>query len=236
MRTDPLGQSGDIFNNAFDADNYLVDSPDNRNVLPLWKQYVRGYVACHFHLRTTVGGEVGHSYDLCADFQVLRGVLDEVHSLETLSVFKGSSFKGQYSAPNKDWCQQLVFISVGRVAEDTKDALSIPSLVRLRRVDDCPLRTRDFAKSFPLLENPLASILNRELNPSSLPARLGHSNVAQMQLPEQVVEGAAEVVNNISYDDAHLETPVLWDCCDAKDVSLVLGSRSALSWIWLGSP
>jgi hypothetical protein len=71
--------------------------------------------------------------------------------------------------------------------------LPVLSLVGLRRVDDCPVRRRDFAEMYPLVGEPLASLLNRELNPVSFRLRFRHPDVTAVQLPEQKVEGAAQV-------------------------------------------
>ena len=176
-----LKKPPNIVNNAFDASNHLTDSSSEKSVSPLWKQYTRGYIACHFHFTTTVG-ESFHSHDLCADFQVPTGPSEE--EFFSTGPFKRFSREAEHGGLNKDWCKHLVFVSVREISEDGKDALSAPSLVRLRSLDDCPVRRRDFAESFPLLAEPLASVLDRELNPLSLPAWLGHTDVAQIQLPE----------------------------------------------------
>lgn len=186
-----------VVNHALDTSDHVVDCRDDRDVSPLWKHYVRGYVACHLHLETTVGGEILHSHELCIDFQVLPLGWEHLRPFERTGAFEGAPFNGQYCGPGKNWCENLVFISVGKLAKETEGALPIPSLVGLRTLDDCPLTVRDFAEAFPLLGEPLASTLNRELNAVGFPSWFRHSDVAKIELPEQMIEGAAEVVNHV---------------------------------------
>ena len=52
---------------VFDGPNDLAGSGCEANI-PLWKLYIGGRVACHFHFDVYVRGELT-PYNLCADFQ-----------------------------------------------------------------------------------------------------------------------------------------------------------------------
>jgi hypothetical protein len=207
---------------GFDAINdepYGVDHniyAANKRRVELWEAYCRKDVACHFHLRIYIGRK-GHSHDLCADFQALRGVGD--------SQWRGGAVggnrvgKADHHRGQQRWVEHLVFVPVGEVAEGfDSPARVVRSVVGLRAVNDCPLRRRDFVEMYPLVREPLASVLNRELNPLGFPFRLRDSDVVTVELPEQVVEGTAEVMNSVPQDNPDLPPPVLWHCCEPKDV------------------
>src|SRR5215210_2886144 len=99
LGADFLRQLGDILDNAFDAGNHLADSSGEKNVSPLWKQYIRGHVACHCHLTTTVGGS-SRSHDLCADFQVPSRPSEE--ELLDAGTLERSTLEPEHGGPNKD--------------------------------------------------------------------------------------------------------------------------------------
>jgi hypothetical protein len=71
---------------------------------------------------------------------------------------------------------------------------------------------------YPLVREPLAGVLNRELNLLGFSGGPRDSDVVAVQLPEQVVESAPKVVNDVARDDANSEPQHLWDCCNVKDV------------------
>jgi hypothetical protein len=77
---------------------------------------------------------------------------------------------------------------------------------------------RDFAEMFPLVREPLAGVLNRELNLLGFSGGPADSDVVAVQLPEQVVESTPKIVNDVAQDDANSEPQTLWYRCDVKDV------------------
>jgi hypothetical protein len=212
---------------GFDAINdepYGVDHniyAANKRGVELWEAYCRKDVACHFHLRIYIGRK-GHSHDLCADFQALGGVGDSQWRSGTMGrnrVGKADHHRGQ-----QRWVEHLVFVPVGEVAEGfDSSARVVRSVVGLRAVNECPLRRRDFVEMYPLVREPVLSILNRELDLFGFSRGLGNSDVVAVELPEQVVEGAPKIVDDVPQDDADFESPFLWHCCDPKDMITRLG-------------
>jgi hypothetical protein len=54
LQTELLEAHRNIVNDIFDCGEYAADSVNNRSI-PMWKQYLRGHVACHFHIRFGYG-------------------------------------------------------------------------------------------------------------------------------------------------------------------------------------
>jgi hypothetical protein len=213
--TVPLKFSLDALNNEPYGVDHNVYAANERGV-HLWEAYCRKDVACHFHLRIYIGRK-GHSHDLCADFKELGGVRDSQWRSGAMGwnrVGKADHHRGQ-----QRWVEHLVFVPVGEVAEGFDSSTRVVrSIVGLRAVNDCPLRKRDFVEMYPLVREPILGVLNRELDLFGLSRGPGNSDVVAVELPEQVVEAAPKIVDEISQDDPDLDSPVLWHCCDPKDV------------------
>ena len=95
---------GKFVDYPLNASNHLVDSTHDY-IAPLWKQYVRGQVACHFHLATTIG-KSPHAHDLCADFQVWARPSEEERMLA--GARERPALKVNHGGLKKDWCQHSV--------------------------------------------------------------------------------------------------------------------------------
>lgn len=210
-----LGECRNVIDNTTYTLNHLVDAADNLQV-SLGEAYARNQIACHWHLGIYIR-EKGHLHNLCADFQALRpsvplpGIVGERVS--------GFNFhrKMELVGLGQQGCENPVLIRVGEVAEDSEGVrVGVWSTVRLRVTDDCPLRGRDFAEMYPLVREPLATILNRELNLPGFPVGLGNPDMVTVKLPEKIIQRTSEVVNNVSNNNADLQAPRLWDCCDAE--------------------
>jgi hypothetical protein len=214
--TDPLKFGFDALNYESNGLEHDVNAANDASI-QLCEAYVRRDVACHFHLRIYIGGK-GHSHDLCADFQASGRLGDSQWSGGPI---KGDPFvvEGQYVRGKQQWVEHLVFVPVGEVAEGSDGPTRVvASWVGLRTVNDCPVRRRDFVEMHPLVREPLATVLNRELNPLSLSPALGNLDVTAVELPEQVVEGTSEIVNSVSQNHSDFKPPVFWNCCEPKDV------------------
>ena len=98
---------------------HLVD-PDDELVTPLWKAYVGGRVACHFHFVVHVRGESA-SHNLCADFQLLLmqpGVLEANGGIG--DVVQLPALEGDERGGNKEWVEHSVFVPVGVPPENVE--------------------------------------------------------------------------------------------------------------------
>jgi hypothetical protein len=211
-------------NIVYDALSGVPDGADAEHDarLPLRELYVRGYVACHFHLRVHFVRQ-SHSHDFCIDFQIfapehMRRVL--VGPLEI------GGAGGLYnvielhdSSSQQQRVKNLMLVPVGKFPESFEGAARVVrSLIGLRVLDDCPLTRWDIAGMYPLIRELLAGVLNRELERLRFSVALRNSDVGAIELPVEVVKGASEVVDNITQKDAHAQPPVFLDCCDAKDM------------------
>jgi hypothetical protein len=183
----------------------------------LSEAYIRRDVACHFHLGVYIGGK-GHSHDLCADFQALWGL----GGSETPDgAVNGNPIlvDAEYRSGTQRWVEHPMFVPVGEVAEGFDGSTRmVRSLVGLRATNDCPLRKRDFVEMSPLLREPLASVLNRELDLIAQPFGFPNAEMVTAQGEKQVFKSAPEIVNSVSQDEPDLEPPILWHCCEPKDV------------------
>jgi hypothetical protein len=77
-------------------------------------------------------------------------------------------------------------------------------------------RERDLAEMYPLIDERLGGVLNRELDLATHSFGLGDSEVVARERVEQVFERAPSVVNKVPEDEAHSERPVLRKARDAK--------------------
>jgi hypothetical protein len=205
----------DGVNDAAHGVDHQVNTPCGLEA-PLWQQYARGAVACHFHLGVYFRRE-GYLHNLCADFQRFpRGEppLRSVGAGPSVPKLPGVS---ERSGMELYWVECPVFVPVGEVAERGEGAVrGVRSVVGLRPVDDCPLSEWDFAEMYPLIDKRLGVILNRELNLFAQGLGPGDSEVMATEGVEQVFKPAPEIVNNIPDDDANPERPVLRNARDAK--------------------
>jgi hypothetical protein len=123
----------------------------------------------------------------------------------------------QAAGVQQHWVECSVFVPVGEFAERSEGAVrGVRSIVGLRVVDDCPLSEWDFAEMFPLVDERLGVILNRELDLFTQPFGLGDSEVVAAEGVEQVFQSTPEIVHNISEDDTDPEWPILRKARDAK--------------------
>ena|SRR5215210_3883509 len=105
------------------------------NALAFWEAYFWGRVACHLHMRVGKRGQRG-TCNLCADFQVFRG-MPEIE----FEVFSDTFFELRPTAGYKYGGYHPVLVSVGEGAEDGECVpLRVASSVRLQSLDDCPMR------------------------------------------------------------------------------------------------
>ncbi len=210
----------DSFYYPVDGSNHYADTQNHRGV-HLWKLYGWGDVACHFHLRVYFAGQ-SHSHSLCADFQVAvpQGTLPAVGELEIGGACsQGSVIKLNIGGSQQQGVECPVFVLVGKFSKGSEGTPGrVRSIVGLRDVNNCPVSPWDFAEMYPLVGEPVATVLNRELDPLCFSPRLRNPDVVAIELPEQIVEGTSEIMHNIVQGDAHAESPIVWDCCDAKDM------------------
>ena len=214
--TVPLKFGSDIPDDELYGVDHHVNAAYDSGV-QLWEAYVRRNVACHFHLCIYIGGE-GHSHDLCADFQALGRSRNSQPSggaaHGNLICVEGNRCRGK-----QWWVEHPVFVPIGEVAEGFDGSTRmVRSVVGLRSVNDCPLRKRDFVEMHPLVNERIAVVLHRELNLFAQPLCFLDAEIVRAQRKEQVFKGATEIVNSVSQDDPDLEPPVLWHCCEPKDV------------------
>ena len=216
-----LKEFGDALYDPVDGPYHHAGTP-NHGYVHLGELYLRGDVACHFHLSVYFAGQ-SHSHDLCADFQVAvpQRTLSAVGELEIGGGLGGQGFvvKVNHGGSQQEGVECPVFVLVGEFPEGSqRSTRGVRSIVGLRDVDNCPLRPWDFSEMYPLVREPLATVLNRELNLVAQAFRLGDAKVVDTERIEQVVEGAAEIMYDIPQDDADAESPILWNCCDSKDM------------------
>jgi hypothetical protein len=220
-RHERLRQFGDSFYDAVDGPCHQTDSERHGNV-DLWELYARGNVACHFHL-SVYSARQSHSHNLCADFQVAvpKRTLPAVREVEIGSGLggKGSVVKMDHLGSQQQRVESPVFVLVGEFSECSEGTPGrVRSIVGLRDVDNCPVAPWDFTEMFPLVSERVAAVLNGELDLIAQSFRLGHAKVVATERIKQVVESTTKVVDDVSQDDADAESPILWDCCDAKDM------------------
>ena len=170
------------------ARDHGINSAHHAKV-PLWQKYARGHIACHLHLGVYVRS-VGHTHYLCADFQAadgLRGVMLHADGVRQ----EEERIPLEHTRSPQHWVERLVFVPVRESLQDSEGLLSgVRSLVGLRVLDRCPARRRDFAEQFPLVREPLAGVLNRELHAFVHPLGFGDPEVAATERPKEVIEGA----------------------------------------------
>lgn len=213
---------GESFDNHFYGICHEVDAV-NGGITPLWKAYVRGDVACHFHLVINVRG-VQAPCNLCADFQALiepRGL-----DVSRGDALKRRSVKKDVASPNKDWIKHSVFVPVRESLENRKGVKrrnsrewrrAVHSIVGLRPLDICPVSRRDFAVGVRACDA-TAFLLDREFDQSAMFFDLGSSVVVEDKLPSEKVEGASQIVDDVSENHSYAKQPPIGHYCNPKDM------------------
>src|SRR5215203_4437728 len=182
------------------------------------QRYSRGEVACHLHIQLQTRGEEFHTGHFCIEFRSVdeRGAT-YIHDLP-LNSLGDMRQHGSIPINQRDWFNFPVFVDGGQVSDVGEGmenhARAVPGVVRLIPLDDCPMvRTEQiqrpvFLEVFGSGVGGGGSILDRELDPSRV-ARVLSVSLDEANLPNEVVQGPSDIMNDVSNDEANAEQQIL---------------------------
>lgn len=206
---------------AYDVDDSLshpVDGLDDST--PLWKLYLRNRIALSVRMKVDVAGQPTSHY-FFPEFEALptrverhRGVVD---GSERRVALEATSDIYEYGVDN------AVFVCVGEVLESDEGIFTpVPSVVRLKQLNHCPMPRGYLPQATGLgkisaLDSGDAFIPNRELDFLNVPRRLA-PGVVESKLPNEVVEGRSQVVNDVPDYEPRSAQKRVGHLCDVEDV------------------
>ena len=196
----------ELVDDGLDKSNHGVHDDKNLGV-PLWKLYVRGRVACHFHLIIYTRGK--HApHELCADFQIFPTSCHLPVDVKDALTFQNGTFNSDVVGCDKGWVYHSVLVPVGKLLDDRKGMQFrlAPFLVGLRCLDDCPVERRNFAEGVRATER-LAAVLDREFDVRFLCGPERTSAVIDDELPSKLVEPTTQVMCDVSQEYSHAKQP-----------------------------
>jgi hypothetical protein len=199
----------------------VVELPDN--ALAFWEAYFWGRVACHLHMRIAKRGQRG-TCNLCADFEVFRG-MPEVE----FEVLSGTWFELESAGGYKYGGCHPVFVSVGEDSENGECvSLGIASSVRLKALDDCPMRGEYVFEGIgfrKLFRDDILDTLVRRLDfyrksgsPRPAARKFLASGLHEGKLPNEMVEDTAQVVHDITHEQAQVKSWQIGSVNDLEDI------------------
>jgi hypothetical protein len=201
-----------------DTPNYFVDGLDDST--PLWKLYLRNRIA--FSVRVKVDVRRHHaSHYLIAEFKALSPRMerdgDGIGPAQRRVALEATSDIHEYRVDD------AVFVCVGEVLEDGKGVLTpVPSVVRLKQLNHCPMPRGYLPQTTGLgkvstLDSGDRFISDRELDFLNVPRRLA-PGVVESKLPNEVVEGRSQVVNDVPDREPCSAQKQVGHLCDVEDV------------------
>jgi hypothetical protein len=213
-KLDPVSQLKFV-NQVFDGSNDL-GRPSGESGIPLWKLYVGGCIACHFHLGIYVRGELA-AYNLCADFQRFLFSEDLIVDVEDASTLQLTPLNRDESRRNVEWIKHSMFVPIRALLEDRKgrQLAAAPTLVGLRFVNDCLVPRRKLLEGIQVGES-LGIKLNRLFDPGFLSGLFGSSAVVDDELPVELIEGAAAIVRDVAQNHRHVQHSIARNYLDPK--------------------
>src|SRR5215210_4415734 len=182
------------------------------------KAYSRREIACHVHITLDCGRENLYTQNLCARFERLP----ETHVVKLDGAARGAKdLDLVYKRPvRKRSCEDYhpVLVAVGELPQPVEGvsgetAVSVPSVVRLVPLDDCPMFRGDIVqRAGPTGGVHAAEIFGRGAGWRELISKgkldlLGVSGlispaVKARELPDEVIQGPSEVVDHVSHEKA----------------------------------
>jgi hypothetical protein len=217
------------------------------------EMYHRGHVACHIHLLLKDALRNGGTQDYCAHFQAVtpqmrwlprRQGFDML--IETLVDNHAQAVSGakEITSPreSKNWGKHTVFVNIGKVTQQGQlvDISATPtiwtpcqSMIRLQPLDDCSVFRGYIPRvTVTLPEEFFLAIRDGKLHSPLLLRSKITALVVESQLKCQMVEGAAEIVNNITNKESNIvkKRPQVRDAVDIHNIlaalCIKLGSES----------
>jgi len=221
----PLKQWLKLAKHIHDEGGQAVDCWDKGSAIG--EMYHRGHVACHIHLLFKDTSRNSGTQDYCAHFQAVipqmrwlprhQGfdMLIEALIYNHAQVVIPSGAK-EFAAPrnSKNWGKHTVFVLIGKVTQQgqlvdisTTPAIWTPcqSMIWLQPLDDCSVFRGYILKvTVTLLAEFLFAIKDGELHIPLLLRSKTTALVVESKLKCQMVEGAAEIVNNITNKESNI--------------------------------
>jgi len=206
---------------AYDVEDALchpVDSPDD--LTPLWKLYLRHRIALSVRIKVDVAGQPASHY-FFPEFEALPPRVERHRDVADGSkrgvAVEAASYKHEYRVDN------AVFVCVGEVLENGEGMFTpVPSVVRLKQLNHCPMPRGHLPQATGLgkvstLDSGDAFVSDRELDFLNVPRRLA-PGVVESKLPNEVVEGRSQVVNDVPDHESCSAQKQVGHLCDVEDV------------------
>jgi hypothetical protein len=190
--------SNELLELAYDVDDASChDVGGLDNVTPLWKLYIRNRIALSVRIKVDMVGQPA-SYYPSAEFEAFP-TRDKVHGRSVANLVERGVAVEAATRPHEHRVNGAVFVSVGEVLEDGEGVFTpIPSIVRLKQLDHCPMLGGDLTQATGLgkvsaLDSGDTFVPNGELNLLNVPRRLA-PRVVEGKLPDEMVESTPQVV------------------------------------------
>jgi hypothetical protein len=190
---------------AYDVDDascHHVGGLDD--LTPLWKLYIRNRIALGVRMQVDMLGQPTPHYWL-AEFEAFP-TGDKVHGCPINNLVEGGFASEPTPRSHEYGVNGAVFVSVGEVLEDDEGVLTpVPSIVRLKPLNHCPMPRGDLTQATGLskvsaLDSGNTFVSDRELDFLDVSGHLA-PRVVEGKLPNKVVEGTPQVVNEVSDDE-----------------------------------
>lgn len=223
------------------------------------EMYHRGHIACHIHLLFKDVSRNGGTQDYCAHFQavtpqmrwlprhqgfdvLIEALIEALIDNHAQVVIPSGAKKIAHPRNSKNWGKHTVFVRIGKVTQQGQlvDISATPtiwtpcqSMIRLQPLDDCSVFRGYIPKvTVTLPVEFLFAIRDGELHSPLLLRSKTTALVVESKLKCQMVEGAAEIVNNITNKESNIvkKRPQVRDTVDVHNVlaalCIKLGSES----------